>query len=277
LERIDANFATNSFTHNPTATLDLASCTTPSGKPCEAPSLRPDNAPICPIIDANSRYAFVTLRGGGMFVVDVRKTPMEIVAEYDVTTVKGNGCGGTQIGQSMYVNSGGRPGNLAHLNLYGFDVYRFPVTGFQPGTANLPAPAKLYSIDGEHDSHGMVGTGQGSHVWVFDRHANQVEVISASRGARVNTIPLTGTLSADPAPDLADASPGGERVFVAFRGSLPLSGDPHIATGTTPGLGIIEVESDGLNGRLVALIRVTNVDAGGVERADAHAVRVRRK
>ena len=31
LERIDTNFATNTFTHNPAATLDLATCTTPIG------------------------------------------------------------------------------------------------------------------------------------------------------------------------------------------------------------------------------------------------------
>jgi hypothetical protein len=35
--------------HNATATLDLATCTTPSGKPCEDEELRPINWPICPI------------------------------------------------------------------------------------------------------------------------------------------------------------------------------------------------------------------------------------
>ncbi len=38
LERIDTNFATNTFTHNAAATLDLATCTTPSGQPCEIPT-----------------------------------------------------------------------------------------------------------------------------------------------------------------------------------------------------------------------------------------------
>ena len=37
LERIDTNYATNTFVHNAAATLDLATCTTPSGQPCEAP------------------------------------------------------------------------------------------------------------------------------------------------------------------------------------------------------------------------------------------------
>jgi hypothetical protein len=48
------------------------------------------------IIDASSRYAFVTLRGGGLFVVDARATPMAIVGEYDQHTVRGNGCGGSK-------------------------------------------------------------------------------------------------------------------------------------------------------------------------------------
>ena len=39
-----------------------------------------------------SRYVFVTLRGGGLFIVDAKATPMQIVAEYDIDTVHPNGC-----------------------------------------------------------------------------------------------------------------------------------------------------------------------------------------
>jgi hypothetical protein len=56
-----------------------------------------------------------------------------------------------------------------------------------------------------------------------------------------------------------------------------LSGDPHIATGTTPGLGIIAVQRSGSSGELKAILRISNVDDQGVDRADAHAVRVRAK
>ena len=116
LERIDTNFATNTFTHNPAATLDLATCTTPSGRPCEHPDLRPINWPICPIIDSSSTYGFVTLRGGGLFVVNATTTPMSIVAEYDKTTVRGNGCGGIEAAGHMYINSGGSPVNVSSGN-----------------------------------------------------------------------------------------------------------------------------------------------------------------
>jgi hypothetical protein len=276
LERINVDFERNTFVHDTAAMLDLATCVTPSGAACQAANVRPDNAPICPIVDESSRYVFVTLRGGGMFVIDATKTPMEIVGEYDVNAVKGNGCGGTQVGGHMYINSGGRPGALPHLQLYGFDVYRLPATGYADGNRpNQPTPELVYSVAGEHDSHGMAAVAGERHIWVMDRHANTAEIISTSRGERVNTVQLHGALSADPAPDLVDAAPSGDLLFVAFRGSTPLSGDPHIATGSTPGLGIIEVGRRGETGSLVAILRVSNIDANGVERADPHAVRVR--
>ena len=95
-ERILTNYATNTFVHDTAATLNLAACTTPNGLPCETAALRPDNAPICPITESTSRFTFVTLRGGGLFVVDSRSTPMRIVGEYDTGTVHGNGCLGAE-------------------------------------------------------------------------------------------------------------------------------------------------------------------------------------
>lgn len=276
LERINVDLAGGTFIHDVAATLDLATCTTPSGAPCQDAVLRPDNAPICPIVDASSTWVFVTLRGGGLFIVDARSTPMRIVAEYDRATVAGNGCGGVQLGNTMFVNSGGRPGNLDHLDLYGFDVYRFPVAGLPATSPNQPSPERVFGLDGAHDSHGMTTVGA-RYVWVVDRHANTAEIVSAASRRHVGTVSLSGALSSDPAPDLIDAAPGGDRLYVALRGSTPLSGDPHIATGDSPGLGMIAVRNGGRAGELVGLVRITNVDAQGIERADAHAVRVRRK
>ena len=288
LERVNTDFRANRFVHDPAATLDLATCVTPNGLPCQAPTLRPDNAPICPVLSEDGRLAFVTLRGGGLLVVDPRATPMRIVAEYDAQVVKGNGCGGTVARGQMYLNSGGRPGRLDHLELFGFDVYRFPLAGYGAGAGsgngggaggppNTPAPRRLYSAPGEHDSHGMVATADEQYVWVMDRHANTAEILSTASGAHVSSVPLAGALSPDPAPDLVDRSPSGDRLFVALRGPTPLSGDPHIATGATPGLGVITLRGGGSGGALTAIARITNVDPQGVERADAHAVRVRRR
>jgi hypothetical protein len=281
LERIEANFATNAFSHNGQATLDLATCTTPSGRPCEDAELRPINWPICPIIDASSRYAFVTLRGGGLFVVDAKATPMAIVAEYDRATVHGNGCGGVQVGDAMYLNSGGSPVNVSggdphHHALYGFDVYRFPDTGFSASNpVNTPAPRVLLTRSGIADSHGMVSVAGDRYLWVLDRHRDVAEVIEIATGQHVNTINLNGRLTSDAAPDLADVSPAGDLVFVALRGPVPLSGDPHNATGSTPGLGIIRLTDGGRSGELAAIVPMVNPDLQANQAPDPHGLRVR--
>jgi hypothetical protein len=278
LERISADYEAGVFTHDPDAMLDLAECTTPGGSPCEAPEIRPDNAPVCPFI-SDGGLAFITLRGGGLFVVDVRDTPMRIVAEYDAAVIKGNGCGGAEVNGRMYVNAGGRPGPIGHMELYGFDVYRFPLDAFDDRRGalarNTPAPQVIWSVDGAHDSHGMVATAGAGHVWVFDRHADAAEIFETTEGRHVATVSLNGPLTDNAAPDIAALSPAGDLIFVALRGANPLSGDPHNATGSTPGLGIIEVASGGATGRLAAIIRMTNV-SDGLDRADPHAVAVRR-
>ena len=79
----------------------------------------------------------------------------------------------------------------------------------------------------------------------MDRHADVAEVLRVSDGAHIRTIALNGAFTDNAAPDLADASPTGTLAFVALRGPTPLSGDPHNATGSTPGLGILQVTEAG--------------------------------
>ena len=107
LQRINTNYQTGTFTLDNAATINFATCTTPSGAPCQDAVLRPDARPICPVIDSCDRFAFITLAGGGLFVVDPNTTPMSILAEYDKTTVHPDGCGGVQANGQMYINSGG--------------------------------------------------------------------------------------------------------------------------------------------------------------------------
>lgn len=281
LERIDTNFAKSTFTHNAGAILDLATCTTPAGRPCEREDLRPMNWPICPIIDSTSRYGFVTLRGGGLFVVDAKATPMTIVGEYDKSAVRGNGCGGVEIANAMYLNSGGSPVNVSandpkHPALYGFDVYRFPLTGYSASNPpNTPAPAQVFTKPGAADSHGIAPAGNGRYLWVMDRHNDVAEVIEVSSGQRVNTVNLNGPLTQNAAPDLVDASPSGSHLFVALRGPVPLSGDPHNAIGSTPGLGILGIAEGGRTGSLATIVRITNPSQQGTQQPDPHGLRVR--
>lgn len=283
LERIDTNFATNTFVHNPAATLDLLTCKTPSGQPCEQPDLRPINWPICPMIDSSSTHAFVTLRGGGLFVVNPKATPMAIVGEYDRATVKGNGCGGIEVSGHMYINSGGSPVNVSsgdphHPALYGFDVYRFPLSGYSTSNpANTPAPELLFSKSGMSDSHGIAPSRDNRYLWVMDRHQGVAEILEVRSGKRVNTVNLAGPVSADPAPDLVDVAPSGNRLFVALRGPVPLSGDPHNATGSTPGLGVIQLTQAGRSGKLMAVVPMTNANQQSGQAPDAHGLRVRQR
>jgi len=250
---------------------------TPNGFPCQDPILRPDNAPICPVIDSTSRFTFVTLRGGGLFVVDSTASPMAIVAEYDKNTVHPNGCGGMEAAGKMYVNSGGgTPANPLEA-----DLYSFPMRGFSssPNPPNTPPPTIVFSHDdrGFVDSHGAALTKHDRFLWVADRAANRIVVVDTNTDSLVNEIALVGPKSDDPAPDLMDISPPGNRVFVSLRGPNPLTGNvPGVnnAVGSTPGVGVLRVERGGAAGVLQAIARITHV-VDGIELADPHALRVR--
>ena len=272
-ERINTDYATNSFALDSSAGINLATCVTPNGLPCEHAALRPDNAPICPVIESTSRYTFVTLRGGGLFVVDSKATPMGIVAEYDKNAVHPNGCLGAEVPGKMYIDSGG--GTPA--NQFEADLYAFPVTGFSPlNPPNTPAPSVVFSDDvANADTHGAALTKHQRYLWVADRGRNFNFVVDTTTDEVVNRIPLTLGPSPDPTPDLLATSPNGSHVFMSLRGPNPLTADPHVSTGATPGVGVVKVLEGGRGGTFEAVAPVSNVDAGGMERADVHALALR--
>ncbi|GLW05158.1 hypothetical protein Misp01_02880 [Microtetraspora sp. NBRC 13810] len=274
LERIRTDYASGTFTQQPSATLDLANCTTPNGAPCQSAEIRPDNAPICPYIASDNGPVFVSLRGGGMLLVDWRTTPMSIVAEYDMHNVPPNGCGFVEAKGSIFGDGGG---GTAH-NMDGFSVFRLPMTGYSPANPpNTPAVQRLFDDEShDRDAHGTAATAGERYVWVADRDANVAEVFDARTGARVNTVNLVSPHSADPTVDLFDISPDREWLFASTRGPNPLSGDPHSSQGADPGLLIIKITAGGRSGQVRGLIPISNVDAGGVQRADAHGIRLRR-
>ncbi|HET9954796.1 MAG TPA: hypothetical protein VFQ61_09840 [Polyangiaceae bacterium] len=274
-ERISTDFPSGTFVQEPGATLDLANCTTPNGFPCQDPALRPDNAPICPFVPENGFPAYVSLRGGGMLVVNPLTTPMSILAEYDADHIPRDGCGFIEAKGWVYGNGGG--GNPANPD--GWFLYRLPVAG--PYSAlnppNQPSPYVVAHDDrAPRDAHGVAKSKQDKYVYFFDRAANVAEMYDAASAAYVKTENLVSPWSADPTVDLAGEAPDGKYVYASTRGPNPLSGDPHASTGSTPGLLVIELLQDGRDLAVRGLARIHNVDAGGVERADAHAIRVRR-
>lgn len=230
---------------------------------------RPDTAPICPITESSSRYAFVTLRGGGLLVVDVTSTPMKIVATLDNNQVHPAGCGGIQVGDTMYINSGGG-WPIAPLS---YDIYALDLS-------NLPksVSAKLVSQRDQKfaDSHGMAAVGR--YLWGADRAGNDIEIIDTLTNLSVNTVDLTTDANKDPAPDLMDAAPDGQYVFVGFRGAAPLSGNDKVANnakGTIPGVGVVHVDGGGKVGHYKGQAAITNMK-DGKETADAHGIAVRK-
>ena len=231
---------------------------------------RPDNAPICPITEESSTYAFITLRGGGLLIVDVSATPMKVVASLNNVEIHPGGCGGLQVGDTMYINSGGG-WPVAPL---AYDVYALNIS-------NLPnsISAKVVSSRDTKfaDSHGMVAVGR--YIWSADRAGNNIEVIDTLTDLSVNTINLAGSKSPDPAPDLIDASPDGDYVFVGLRGVHPLTGNNkqvQNAKGSTPGVGVVKVMGGGKSGEFVGVARISNMK-NGKETADTHGVAVRKK
>lgn len=241
------------------ATLDLANCTTPSGAPCQDGGLRPDNAPICPIVESSGRLTFLTLRGGGMFVLDATTTPISIVAEYDNTTVHPNGCGGLETKGKMYINSGG-PGE-SHLYVFSLDDFSSAGSHFAP---NTPAPNAVFAKHGgEHDAHGMLlnEAMNGRYLWVADRFSNNIEVVDSQIDQLVDGFSLAGAASPDPAPDLIEVAPGGDFALVTLRGPCPLTANStafNNAVGTTPGVGLIKIQKGGRSGELDVVLPIRN-------------------
>jgi len=274
LERIRTDYQHNAFVQEPAATLDLAGCTTPNGLPCQSADLRPDNAPICPLTTRNNGPAFVSLRGGGMFVVDWRTTPMTIVGEYDRNNIPANGCGFIEARGWIFGNGGG----ATATNLDQFTVYRVPASGYGASNPpNTPAVQLLFNDDSpERDAHGVALSRHARYLWVSDRDGNVAEIFDTITGAYVSTFDLTSPFSADPTPDLFASSPDRKWLFASTRGPNPLSGDPHSSLGADPGMLIIRLQQGGMGGEIRGHVRISNLDATGIERADAHGIRVRR-
>lgn len=276
LHKITADFVNDSYSL--TDTLDLSALEAAVG----AGGAAANNKPICPIIDSSSNLVFTTLAGGGLVVTD---RDLDVVSLYTTSQLHANGCGGAQAGGSIYINSGG--GTLA--NRSECDVYRFQLNASYP---HLPPSgfnvifsddAPKVDTDGNgvldtgRDCHGMTATKHGRYLWMDDRRLNEFLVFDTAVNALVNRVDVSGLLSSDPGPDLVDISPSGNRLFVSLRGPNPLTGDPHASRGNTPGLMTIQLTEGGKHGVIKRVDRISNVDAGDVERADGHGVRVRRK
>lgn len=270
LVRIWTDYANKKFTINPANDVVALSALEP---------VLPNAAPICPITESTSQFVFVTPMGGGLAVYEITPTPMFLRGTVPAEAVLPAGCGGVQIGSTMYLNSGGGwPATPLSHNVYAFPVGALP---------QVSVPTRIGGRDGG-DSHGMVGLNN-KFLWSGDRYLNVIDVYDSGNGnIQVGTINLAGDLSKDPAPDLMDAAPDGSYVFVALRGPAPLTGNNasvNNAVGSTPGVGVIKVEGNGRSGKLVGVAPISRMveekDKDGnmvkKEKADPHGIQVRKK
>mmetsp|Transcript_27182 Transcript_27182/g.32137 ORF Transcript_27182/g.32137 Transcript_27182/m.32137 type:complete len:626 (-) Transcript_27182:326-2203(-) len=290
---------------------------------------RPNNLPICPVPSKNGN-AYVTLGGGGLFVLDLTTTPMVIKGEYGNAVVNGAGVVGTQTGNQVFITGGVSAGSS------GFDqsvflVYSFDDTKYDTlNEENTPMPVKVFQDPGNtltignaegpanndsgqkpgvttrRDSHGVAATLDGKYVHIVDRIQNNVEVFDTSTYQRttydlVSMDGQSGRAGAagpcytrsviddaslplnDPAPDFLEITPDGKYLMIAFRGPVPVTVG-HTAQGSCPGVGIVKITNGGRSGKLVDVLRSTNVvdnvtafslpgglSYTGAERSDIHS------
>ena len=148
-----------------------------------------------------------------------------------------------------------------------------------PSPPNTPTPKVVFNeSEQDHaDAHGAALARQDRFLWIADRGRNFLWVVDTRTDKVVNRIQLVNELSVDPTPDLLSVSPDGSHVYMSLRGPVPLTADPHVSTGSTPGIGVLKVLQGGRSARFEYIARITNVDTAGIERADVHASTVRLK
>lgn len=278
---------------------------------------RPNNVAICGGMASDNHTTFVTLGGGGLMAVDYSATPMRIVAMWDKAKISAAGCGAAESGGFTWLNAGVYASNVSSFTMYQMPTNWPSAPAYYPTNlpkakviyadpTNGMTIAPTNALKGNNrDAHGFGLTASRTYLHQFDRVLNNVEVFHAGTGAR-NTYSLTtenvcGTTAGanydsanptvrvadghanavsvinDPSPDLLDLSPHGNRFYVALRGPNPLS-VAHAASGSCPGLGVVELAADGKTGKLTHVINTNWMDnAGTTNISDPHAAIVRLK
>jgi hypothetical protein len=236
---IRTNYAMDSFTYNPAEDLDLGALQDAG---------HPDNAPICPVLVGGR--AFVTLRGGGLYIVNT--ATMTITKSFTRDEIAPAGCGAVAVAGKVYINSG----TATTSHLYVFD-------------AATEALIKTLNLTGRGtDAHGMALTGDGRYLWMGHRgDGDNIVVIDTATDEVIDQFSDFGA-----APDLMAPSPSGDLVFVTLRGPNNLTGGPA-AKGTTPGLAVLRVLQDGAMGQIGFFAPIGSQAADSPN--DPHGVAVR--
>ncbi len=211
--------------------------------------------------------------------------------------VSASAAGATQSTFTMYAIDDAAFGSLANPentplpNEVFKDLTNTNTIGNSSGISNSNLTGQEPGVTTRRDAHGAVATHGGDYVHNVDRIQNVVEVFNSDTYARTrydltsldgqgngtsrcgdkSVTDDTELPSNDPAPDLLEATPDGKYLMVALRGPRPVSVG-HSAQGSCPGVGIIELLSNGETGKLVEVLRTTNtIDNSGAQAPGGHA------
>ena len=245
---------------------------------------------------------------------------MSIVAEYGKNIVFGApGCCGVEVDNKFYINSGVSAGPAGGSQSY-FAVWAFDNANYlgTPPAENQPRPLLVYDDDENmssgnpsgqlpgnstrRDSHGIVATLNKKYVHTFDRVQAQAYVINTSTnqgsfsysmrdGNVCKAFAVTYDINIpanDPSHDLVETTPDGKYLAIGFRGPAPVTFS-HTTQGSCPGVGIVQLLERGEKGKLITVLRTTNltpdnvakpltipggISYAGTERSDIHMVAV---
>ena len=277
-QRIRTDYATNTFALEPAATLDLAGGTTPERRPAQDRRCVPTTRRSARSSTRRAGSRSSRCAAAGCSSSTRRATPMRIVAEYDRRPCTATAAAASRQAGDMYLNSGGgtagEPGRVRRL--------RFPLGGLPPtpNPPNTPAPTLVFSHDGGHERRlarrGADASTAATCGWPTGSATGSWCIETRDRPGRRRDPARRG------AEQRSDAGPHGHLADAAT--ALRLAARPAAALGRParldrqdagprahPGA---EGRPDGQPG---GIARIANADAAGIDRADPHGLRVRRK
>ncbi|MDQ0351928.1 DNA-binding beta-propeller fold protein YncE [Alkalibacillus filiformis] len=179
----------------------------------------PNHRPICLEYTEDSSKAYVTLGGGGLFIMDVEE--FEVVKAFGKSDIGAHGCGTilSPDGKHMFANSGST--ELAEYYVFDTETDELIYTGETGGI----------------DAHGVRFTPDGEYLWMLNRVTDDASIIDPETFEVIEMVDFVGD-----APDLLVFSPDGKYAYISLRGPEPATGT-HDMAGDTPGVAIIDVES----------------------------------
>ena len=197
--------------------------------------------PICHDFTSDSKFAYVTLAGGGLLVVDVGSSdgtvPMTVVKVYDKDTVPGIGCGVSRLPFNKIMTNGESGAKGGDDFLYTFDASK-AVEGVFPNPVQIELPGE--------DTHGAVTcTDQQGDIFAITsmRVSNDVNFVDLQTNQVVATQSMATSFSPDPKPDVAHIV--GNKMFIALRGAKPLSAVGSLQNvDRTPGVAVLTISDD---------------------------------